>query len=232
MANVPTAPQNSGAGTFLNTFPVPNESNGAGGLWLSFPYQFPFATPFPPFWPGPWNATTPPMGQALPGSASFQGQPGSSSTQGQVDREDNDVLELLDDEEAQEFKDFNPAVNNKNDWDTGEVINAFLKKHFGKAITAEERQAIMKDFPRPSCQVVRTPKLDEGMKRQIKKAGKDPLFGQERSLFKLHDQLLDMAGPLTCLWADMANKDVKVNPQGLSCWYKECWCFLAVLHTQ
>ena len=43
--------------------------------------------------------------------------------------------------------------------------------------------------------------------------GKDALFGQERSLFKLHDQLLDMAGPLTCLWADMANKEAKVNPQ-------------------
>ena len=104
-------------------------------------------------------------------------------------------------------------MNNENDWNAGEIINAFLKKHFGKATMAEERQAIMKDFPRSSCQVLRTPKLDEGMKHQIKKAGKDPLFGQERSLFKLHDQLLDMAGPLTCLWTDMVNKDVKVNPQ-------------------
>ena len=191
MANGPAAPPPNG-----------------GSLWPLFPVQF----PFPPFWPGPWTAATPQMDQSLPGSASSQGQPGSSSTQGQVE---DDVLELLDDEEAREFTDFNPTVNNDNDWDAGEVINAFLKKHFGKAVTADERQAIMKDFPKPSCRVLRTPKLNENMKRQIKKVGKDPLFGQERSLFKLHNQLLDMAGPLTCLWAYMANKEAKVNPHGV-----------------
>ena len=215
MANGPAAlPPNGGAGTFLNAFPVPSGSGNGGSLWPSFLMQFPFAAPFPPFWPGPWTVATPPMDQSLPGSASSQGQPGSSSTQGQVqgEEDDDDVLELLDDKEAREFTDFDPTVNNDNDWDAGEVINTFLKKHSGRAVTADERQAIMKDFPKQSCWVLRTPKLNENMKRQIKKAGKDPLFGQERSLFKLHDQLVDMAGPLTCLWADIANKEAKVNP--------------------
>ena len=54
IANGPAAPPpNGGAGTFLNAFPVPSGSGNGGSLWPSFPMQFPFAAPFPPFWPGP-----------------------------------------------------------------------------------------------------------------------------------------------------------------------------------
>ena len=80
MVNGPTAPPNGGTGTLLNTFPVPSRSSNGSSLWPSFPVQFPFATPFPPLWPGPWTTTTPLMDQSLPGSASSQGQPGSLST--------------------------------------------------------------------------------------------------------------------------------------------------------
>lgn len=104
------------------------------------------------------------------------------------------------------------TVSDDNTWDAGEVITAFLKKHFGWMIMAEERLAIMKNFPKLSCQVLRTLKLVEDMRKQIKKADKDPLLGAERSLFKLHEQLLDMVGQLTCLWADLSNKRVEVKP--------------------
>ena len=68
-------------------------------------------------------------------------------TQGQVKGEDNsDILELFDNK-AQGFTDFNPIVNNDNDWDVDEVINAFLQKHFSRAVTTDKRQAIMEDFP-------------------------------------------------------------------------------------
>ena len=40
----------------------------------------------------------------------------------------------------------------------------------------------------------------------LKKKGKSPLFGAEKSLYKIQDQLLGVAGPLTCLWADLLNK--------------------------
>lgn len=58
-----------------------------------------------------------------------------------------------------------PTVNEDNVWNAGEVIDAFLEKHFSRVVTSEERQAIMKDFPKPSCQVLRTPKLDEEIKK-------------------------------------------------------------------
>ena len=36
--------------------------------------------------------------------------------------------------------------------------------------------------------------------------GKDPHFGSEKSLY---EQMLDVAGPLTCLWADLLNKEAR-----------------------
>ena len=55
------------------------------------------------------------------------------------------------------------------------------------------------------------PKLDEQVKDQLKREGKDPHFVAEKSLYKIQDQLLDVAGPLTCLWADLLNKEAKVS---------------------
>ena len=217
VANEPPPVAAGGAGTFM--FPSASRSITGGSPSPPFPMQFPFATPFSPFW-GPWTAGAAPTGQTLPaaGSTSSLGQPGSASSQGQVKGEyDSNVVDLLDDEEALDFANFDPMINDDNAWDAGEVINAFLEKHFNRVITPEEREAmmndfpnpscqalaIMNDFPKPSCQALVAPKLDEDMKKQIKKAGKDPHFGAERSLFKLQLQLLDMAGgPLTCLWAE------------------------------
>ena len=54
----------------------------------------------------------------------------------------------------------------------------------------------MRDFPKPNCQSLQVPRLNEEMKSHIRKAGKDPHFGVERSLFRLQDQLLNAAGPL------------------------------------
>ena len=67
------------------------------------------------------------MDQSLP--ASLQGLPGSSSAQGQVKGEDDsDMLELWDKEEAREFTNFDPTMNN----------DSFLNKHFRRAVTVEE----------------------------------------------------------------------------------------------
>jgi len=122
-------------------------------------------------------------------------------------------VEYLGEEEAMEFAQFDPTVTKDNSWEAGEVIDTFLKKHFNRSVLPEERDAIMGDFPKPTCQVLQVPKLDNEMKKQIKKAGKDPHYGVERSMYRLQDQLLDMADPLTCLWADLTSKDVQVKPQ-------------------
>ena len=102
----------------------------------------------------------------------FAGPAWFPSLQGQVEGEDNsNVVDLLDDEEALDFANFDPTINDDNMWDAGEVINAFLEKHFNRVITPEEREAIMNDFPKPSCQALVAPKLDKDMKKQIKKVG-------------------------------------------------------------
>ena len=110
--------------------------------------SFPLAAPFPPFW-GPV--------QPLPGSASSLGQPGSSSSKGQdaESDDDQDLVEYLDEDEAMKF---DPTVTDGNTWESVEVIDAFLAKHFNHAITSEEREAIMKDFPKPTSQAVQVPK--------------------------------------------------------------------------
>ena len=63
------------------------------------------------------------------------------------------------------------------------------------------------------CPALRAPKIDDNIKKQIKRAGKDPHFRVEKLLYKLQEQILDMAGPLTCLWADLLNKYATVKPE-------------------
>ena len=197
--------------------------NPVYGNWSAFPTQFPFVLlPTTPFW-GPFHAspatTTPPSNPQptqlpLYGSASSSGQLGSSRPQGQGEEaNEEDYVELLDEGESLESVQFDPTVEDENAWDAGEIINSFIEKHFKRAMTMEEREAIMKDFPKPSCPALRTPKIDDDIKKQIKRAGKDPHFGVEKSLYKFQEQILEMAGPLTCLWADLLNQDATVKPE-------------------
>lgn len=58
-----------------------------------------------------------------------------------------------------------------------------------------------------------TPKLDGQPREQIKSKGKDPHFGAERSPYKIHDRVPDVVGPLTCLWADLLNKEGSVTTE-------------------
>ena len=127
--------------------------------------------------------------------------------------EDEDAIELLDEAEALELVEFDPSVEPKESWQAPASISSFLDKHFNRALSEEEKSAIMKDFLKPSCKVLSAPKLDEQVKDQLKKKGKDPHFGSEKSLFKLQEQLLDVAGPLTCLWADLLNKEATVTAE-------------------
>jgi len=206
----------------------------SGANWPAFPTPFPFM-PFPaaPFW-GPFHTSASPVVgtgvsypskiscQYLQGSAPLSSLPGSSRSQGQgvedrpssscsQSQEDEDFVELLDEEESLELVQFDPTIPDKNAWEAGEIINSFIEKHFKHTITAEERNAIMEDFPKPSCTALCTPKLDEDIKKQIRMAGRDPHFGVEKHLFKLQDQILDMAGPLTCPWTDLLDQNITVK---------------------
>ena len=100
-------------------------------------------------------------------------------------RSEEDLVELLDDSEALELVEFDPSVDSKDAWTPSHAISSFLEKHFNCALTEEEREAIMKDFPKPACSVMWVPKLDEEVREQLKLRGKDPHFGSEKSPYKL-----------------------------------------------
>lgn len=51
------------------------------------------------------------------------------------------------------------------------------------------------------------------MKEHLKGKGKDPHFGPEKTLFKLQEAVLEVAGPLTCLWADLLNKEASISKE-------------------
>ena len=131
--------------------------------------------------------------------------------------EEEDTVDLLDEVEALEFIEFDPSVDPKDSWEAPASITSFLDKHFNRSLSEDEKSAIMKDFPKPNSKVLSAPKLDEQVKDQLKKKGKDPYFGSEKSLFKIQEQLLDVAGPLTCLWTDLLNKEANFLSREHSC---------------
>ena len=52
-----------------------------------------------------------------------------------------------------------------------------------------------------------TPRIDKEVKEQLKRKGKDAHWGAEKPLYKIQEQVLDVSGPLTCLWADLMRKE-------------------------
>ena len=110
---------------------------------------------------------------------------------------------------------FNPAVEPEDAWQPPKQMEAFLEKHFNRALTPSERKAILKDFPKPCSKPLEVPKLDEQVKEHIKGKGKDPHYGQEKSLYKIQEAVLDVSGPLTCLWGDLLNEEAKYSKQDI-----------------
>ena len=128
-------------------------------------------------------------------------------------QDDEDSIDLLNEAEALELVEFDPSIDPKDSWDPPAPMVGFLEKHFNRSLEEGEREAILRDFPKPTCKAVAVPKLDEQVKEQLKRKGKDPHFGSEKTLFKIQEQVLDVTGPLTCLWADLLNKQARVTPE-------------------
>ena len=106
---------------------------------------------------------------------------------------------------------FDPKINSEDRWVPPKLMTTFLKKHFKRCFSADECEAILKDFPKPYCPVLEVPTLDEPVKDHLKRKGKDPHFRSKKTLYKLQGQVLDLAGPLNCLWADLLNADAKAK---------------------
>ena len=146
-------------------------------------------------------------------SAEEETYAGPSSSKRTREEDEEDSISLLEESEALEYVEFDPKVDPKNTWEPTPAMEKFLERHFNRSLTSDEKEAITKDFPRPNCKSLLTPKLDEQVKDQLKRKGKDPHFGAEKSLFKVQEHLLEVAGPLTCLWSDLLNQNTKVNPE-------------------
>ena len=198
--------------------PIRGMAKGSGG-WPPF-----YGWPVPgPWWPQYGFVQVPTF---LQFSAGGEGSSGTNPKEARTinvqdqerpreedsgDEKDEDRIDLLDDSEALELIEFDPSVDSEDSWKPPRVMESFLDKHFNRCLSDEERKAIRKDFPKPDCPVMSVPKLDEDVKEQLKKRGKDPHFGAEKTLYKVQEQVLDVAGPLTCLWSDLLNKEAKVT---------------------
>ena len=52
------------------------------------------------------------------------------------------------------------------------MIRNFLEKHFNKSLSEEERESILKDFPKPNVDAAVTRKLGGDVVEQLKSKGK------------------------------------------------------------
>ena len=176
---------------------------GGGGLLP------PMWCPFPMF--PPWNR----MLDAHVAGPSWQQQP-ASTVEARIGKSNaltefkKDTIELLDEKEVLELVKFDPTVDAQSMLDPTKGVLSFLEKHFNRCVTEDERGSILPNFPKPTTPVLQTPRLDDDVKEQLKKKGKDPHFGQEKVLFKLQYLLLDVSGPLMCLWSYLTNPDAEV----------------------
>ena len=58
--------------------------------------------------------------------------------------------------------------------------------------------------------------LVEPVRDHLKRKGKEPHFGSEKTLYKLQGQVLDLPGSLTSLWADLLIVDAKVKREAVA----------------
>jgi len=75
-------------------------------------------------------------------------------------------------------------------------MSSYLEKHFNRNLKGEEAEAILEDYPMPNYSALKVPRLDEEVKKQLRSKGKDPHFGQEKTLFNIQEELLKVGGLL------------------------------------
>lgn len=174
-------------------------------------------TPWPFPWFGPYPSQNLPLHkQASAPAASGSETPAScSSVSPSEEQDEEDRVDLLSESEALELVEFNPEVEPEDAWTPPSQMDSFFEKHFNRSLATTERKAILKDFPKPASSSLQVPKLDEQVKEHIKGKGKDPHFGQEKSLYRIQEAVLDVSAPLACLWGDLLNEEAKYSKQDL-----------------
>jgi len=94
-----------------------------------------------------------------------------------ITEQDDDVIDYLSDGEGLGLLEFDPRISSDNTWEAAKTMSEFLEKHFTWCLKPEDREAILKDFPKPNSQALQVPKLDDQVKDHLKKKGINPHFG-------------------------------------------------------
>jgi len=110
-----------------------------------------------------------------------------------------------------ELLEFDLRVSLDDAWEATETMSEFLEEHFTRCLNPEDREAILKDFPKPNSQALQVTKLDDQVKDHLKKKGINSHFRAEKSLHRIQSQVLDMAGPLACLWSDLLDTGATIK---------------------
>ena len=74
-------------------------------------------------------------------------QPGPSGLQ----NNDDSPIDVEVADSTLETLEFDPKVDSEEEWVPPQPMLAFLEKHFTMCLSTEEREAILKDFPKPEC---------------------------------------------------------------------------------
>ena len=127
---------------------------------------------YPPAAPAMWLVP--------PAQSSASSMP--SLTDQASESEDENAIGLLSESEALEYVEFDPTVQKENSRDTLSSIQNFIEKNFNHSLSEGERKAILKDFPKPSCEAIQVPRLDDWVKEHLRSRCKDPHFGLEKTL--------------------------------------------------
>ena len=180
-------------------------------------FQPPFAWPNqqqPPV-PVPQELTNnrEPVPLRPPVQRTAQGDADESNQEQPESEQEPEVVSLVDEDEAEQFREFEPEVSDPQYWKPHPSVEKYLDKHFNKLLADKDQEAILKEFPVPDCDAVKAPTLDPEVMEQLKNKGKDLRFGAERNLYKIQEQLLDVTGPLTSLWVELLQPDAEPTKQ-------------------
>lgn len=147
---------------------------------------------------------------------------GHTTTPDKSGETDEYVINLLEESEALELVEFDSNVSLKDSWEHSKAISKSLEKHFNRALAESEREAIMKDFPKPTRETVTVPKLDEEVKLK-RRVNNHTLVQKNLDLYKIQEHLLDVAGPFTCLWLFLFNKEANVSSGDILLLIQRSW---------
>ena len=145
------------------TFQAPYGAFPHPAAWFPFP---PFPPMFQPTFAWPNQQQLPvPVPQELTGNRepvpirpqvqrTAQGDTDESDQEQPELEQEPEVVSLLDEDEAEQFREFEPEVSDPQSWKPPPSVEKYLDKHFNKLLADKDREAILKEFPVPDCDAV------------------------------------------------------------------------------